>query len=142
MKINEFIVEATGNNYLYYATSLAMISGILDTGIIKTDQGTSKNPIIKTYNSKRYVESGKFPNSNNQGNTVIILLDRRAIANQYRVVNTDNRYEEVILVPKGALPIRGKIQGFYFNKPNEAYIADQSKYPWFQSVLNSPYLLN
>jgi hypothetical protein len=142
MKINEFIVEATGNNYLYYATSLAMISGILDTGIIKADQGTSKNPIIKTYNSKRYVESGKISNSNNQGNAVIILLDRRAIANQYRVVNTDNRYEEVILVPKGALPIRGKIQGFYFNKPNKDAIADKSNYPWFQSVLNSPYLLN
>ena len=40
MKINEFIVESTDNNYLYYATSLTMISGILNTGIIKADQGT------------------------------------------------------------------------------------------------------
>ena len=142
MKINEFIVESTDNNYLYYATSLTMISGILNTGIIKADQGTSKNPIIKTYNSKRYAESGKFAKSTNQGNAVIILLNRRDIANQYRIVNTDDRYEEIILVPKGALPIRGKIQGFYFNKPNEDTMTDISKYSWFQSVLNSQYLLN
>ena len=145
MKINEFIVEATGNNYLYYATAITMVSSILENGLIKANRSpisgiASNAPTVRTSNSRRYIESNRYSKSDYEYNSAIIVLDRGSIANQYKIVNT-NRYEEIILVPKGALPVRGRIKGFYFNIPNE-HVEEYSKDPWFQALLNSPYLLN
>jgi len=79
----------------------------------------------------------------------MLVLDRPSIANQYKMFSSSqgtqtfgDEYEEVIVVPKGSMPVRGKIKGFYFNPNRRNTIKDYEDVPWFTRLLNSPYLLN
>ncbi len=159
MRASEFIVEAVGNDYLYHATQPAAMLHILDKGLLKASyrpqQATiarTNAPTISTTRSRHYAESDEFIDNLNltyDGNAVILVLDRPSIANQYKMFSSSqgtqtfgDEYEEVIVVPKGSMPVRGKIKGFYFNPNRRNTIKDYEDVPWFTRLLNSPYLLN
>ena len=150
--------EAVTDNYLYHATMPAGMMRILRTGIIKaTDrpQPSTKSktqyPTISTTRSKQYAESNDFVdflNLTNDGNAVILVFDRAAVANHYKMFSTSqgtqtvgDEYEEVIVAPKGAMPIKGTLKGFYFNPRSTEEIEGYKDIPWFNELLTSPYYI-
>jgi hypothetical protein len=52
-----------------------------------------------------------------------------------------DEFEEVIVVPKGVMPIQGTMKGFYFNPRRTAEIEEFKDIPWFKELLNSPYYM-
>jgi hypothetical protein len=166
MRATEFIVEgvtealneAVGDNYLYHATMPAGIMRILRTGAIKaTDRpqpstkARTQYPTISTTRSKQYAESNEFVdflNLTKEGNAVILVFDRNAVANHYKMFGTSqgtqtvgDEYEEVIVAPKGSMPIKGTLKGFYFNPNRTGEIQEYQDVPWFNELLNSPYYM-
>ena len=156
--VAEGLDEAVGGNYLYHATMPAGMMRILRTGIIKaTDrpQSTTKSktqyPTISTTRSKQYAESNDFVdflNLTKDGNSVILVFDRTAVANHYKMFSTSqgtqtvgDEYEEVIVAPKGSMPIKGTLKGFYFNPRRTEEIEGYQDVPWFNELLNSPYYM-
>ena len=150
--------EAVTDNYLYHATMPAGMMRILRTGIIKaTDrpQPSTKSktqyPTISTTRSKQYAESNDFVdflNLTNDGNSVILVFDRNTVANHYKMFSTSqgtqtvgDEYEEVIVAPKGAMPIKGTLKGFYFNPRSTEEIEGYKDIPWFNELLTSPYYI-
>jgi hypothetical protein len=150
--------EAVTDNYLYHATMPAGMMRILRTGIIKaTDrpQPSTKSktqyPTISTTRSKQYAESNDFVdflNLPNDGNAVILVFDRAAVANHYKMFSTSqgtqtvgDEYEEVIVAPKGSMPIKGTLKGFYFNPRRTEEIEGYKDIPWFNELLTSPYYI-
>ena len=156
--VAEGLNEAVGGNYLYHATMPAGIMRILRSGIIKaTDrpQSSTKSktqyPTISTTRSKQYAESNDFVdflNLTKDGNSVILVFDRTAVANHYKMFSTSqgtqtvgDEYEEVIVAPKGSMPIKGTLKGFYFNPRRTEEIEGYQDVPWFNELLNSPYYM-
>jgi hypothetical protein len=156
--IEEGLDEAVGDNYLYHATQPGGIMRILRTGVIKASdrpQAATKSktqyPTVSTTRSKQYAESEDFVdflNLTRAGNSVIIVFDRNAVANHYKMFSTSqgtqtvgDEFEEVIVVPKGAMPIQGTMKGFYFNPKRTAEIEEFKDTPWFKELLNSPYYM-
>lgn len=154
----EGLEEAVGGNYLYHATMPAGIMRILRDGLIKASwrpqeatKAKTKYPTVSTTRSKQYAESDNFVNFLNltkDGNAAIMVFDRNAVANHYKMFSTSqgtqnvgDEYEEVIVVPKGAMPIRGTLKGFYFNPKRAAEIEEYKDFPWFKELLKSPYYL-
>ena len=152
------VSEAVTDNYLYHATMPAGMMRMLRTGIIKaTDRpqastkAKTQYPTISTTRSKQYAESNEFVdflNLTNDGNAVILVFDRNAVANHYKMFSTSqgtqtvgDEYEEVIVAPKGLMPIKGTLKGFYFNPKRTAEIQEYQDVPWFQELLNSPYYM-
>jgi|694.fasta_scaffold01084_45 hypothetical protein len=150
--------EAVTDNYLYHATMPAGIMRILRTGIIKaTDrpQPSTKSktqyPTISTTRSKQYAESNDFVdflNLTKDGNSVILVFDRTTVANHYKMFSTSqgtqtvgDEYEEVIVAPKGSMPIKGTLKGFYFNPRRTEEIEGYKDIPWFNELLTSPYYI-
>ena len=150
--------EAVTDNYLYHATMPAGMMRILRTGIIKaTDrpQPSTKSktqyPTISTTRSKQYAESNDFVdflNLTNDGNSVILVFDRNTVANHYKMFSTSqgtqtvgDEYEEVIVAPKGSMPIKGTLKGFYFNPRRTEEIEGYKDIPWFNELLTSPYYI-
>jgi hypothetical protein len=89
-----------------------------------------------------------FLNLTKDGNAVILVFDRNAVANHYKMFGTSqgtqtvgDEYEEVIVAPRGSMPIRGTLKGFYFNPKRTAEIQEYQDIPWFQELLNSPYYM-
>ena len=156
--VAEDLNEAVSDNYLYHATMPAGMMRILRTGIIKaTDrpQPSTKSktqyPTISTTRSKQYAESNDFVdflNLPNDGNAVILVFDRAAVANHYKMFSTSqgtqtvgDEYEEVIVAPKGSMPIKGTLKGFYFNPNRTEEIEGYQDVPWFNELLTSPYYM-
>lgn len=156
--VAEGLDEAVGGNYLYHATMPAGMMRILRTGIIKaTDrpQPSTKSktqyPTISTTRSKQYAESNDFVdflNLTKDGNSVILVFDRNTVANHYKMFSTSqgtqtvgDEYEEVIVAPKGSMPIKGTLKGFYFNPRRTEEIEGYQDVPWFNELLNSPYYM-
>jgi hypothetical protein len=156
--VAEDLNEAVSDNYLYHATMPAGMMRILRTGIIKaTDrpQSSTKSktqyPTISTTRSKQYAESNDFVdflNLTKDGNSVILVFDRTAVANHYKMFSTSqgtqtvgDEYEEVIVAPKGSMPIKGTLKGFYFNPRRTEEIEGYQDVPWFNELLNSPYYM-
>jgi 5'(3')-deoxyribonucleotidase len=154
----ESLDEAVGDNYLYHATMPAGLMRILKDGKMKASwrpqaatTAKTKYPTVSTTRSKQYAESDEFVNFLNltkEGNAAIMVFDRNALANHYKMFSTSqgtqnvgDEYEEVIVVPKGALPIKGILKGFYFNPKRAAEIQEYKDIPWFQELLKSPYYL-
>jgi hypothetical protein len=150
--------EAVTDNYLYHATMPAGMMRILRTGIIKaTDrpQPSTKSktqyPTISTTRSKQYAESNDFVdflNLTKDGNSVILVFDRTTVANHYKMFSTSqgtqtvgDEYEEVIVAPKGSMPIKGTLKGFYFNPRRTEEIEGYKDIPWFNELLTSPYYI-
>jgi hypothetical protein len=159
MRAKEFITEKVGPNFLYHATDPASMMRILKSGYLKatqTPQDATKArtslPTISTTRNKNHAESDMFSDMlmlTPEGNSVILILDKNAIAQRYKMFPTSqgtqtyqsDEYEEAIIVPKGTLPIQGVLKGFYFNPKRKEELASYKDVPWFQEVLNSPYLL-
>ena len=154
----ENLEEGVNDNYLYHATMPAGMMRILRTGSIKaTDRpqpstkARTQYPTISTTRSKQYAESDQFVdflNLTNDGNAVILVFDRNAVANHYKMFGTSqgtqtvgDEYEEVIVVPRGSMPIRGTLKGFYFNPNRTAEIQEYQDVPWFKELLASPYYM-
>ena len=152
------VTEAVSDNYLYHATMPAGLMRILRTGAIKaTDRpqpstkARTQYPTISTTRSKQYAESDNFVdflNLTNDGNAVILVFDRNAVANHYKMFGTSqgtqtvgDEYEEVIVAPKGSMPIRGTLKGFYFNPNRTTEIQEYQDVPWFKELLASPYYM-
>jgi hypothetical protein len=131
---------------------------ILRSGAIKASyrpqeatKARTQSPTVSTTRSKQYAESDDFVNFLNltkEGNSVIIVFDRNAVANHYKMFSTSqgtqtvgDEFEEVIVVPKGAMPIQGTMKGFYFNPKRTAEIEEFKDTPWFKELLNSPYYM-
>ena len=151
--------EGVNDNFLYHATQPAGIMRILRTGAIKASyrpQAVTKSrtqyPTVSTTRSKQYAESNEFVDFLNlppEGNAVILVLDRTAIANHYKMFSTSqgtqtigDEFEEVIVVPKGSMPIKGTLLGFYFNPKKMNEIKEYENIPWFKELFNSPYYLD
>ena len=151
--------EGVNDNFLYHATQPAGIMRILRTGAIKASyrpQAVTKSrtqyPTVSTTRSKQYAESNEFVDFLNlppEGNAVILVLDRTAIANHYKMFSTSqgtqtigDEFEEVIIVPKGSMPIKGTLLGFYFNPKKMNEIKEYENIPWFKELFNSPYYLD
>ena len=104
-----------------------------------------------TTRSKTYAESDDFVNFlnlTNEGNSVILVIDRNAVANHYKMFSTSqgtqtvgDEFEEVIVVPKGSMPVKGTLKGFYFNPARQEELKEFENIPWFKELLNSPYYL-
>jgi hypothetical protein len=158
VRSNEDLDEAVGDNYLYHATMPAGLMRILRTGVIKaTDRpqpstkARTQYPTISTTRSKQYAESNEFVdflNLTKDGNAVILVFDRNAVANHYKMFGTSqgtqtvgDEFEEVIVAPQGSMPIRGTLKGFYFNPNRTAEIQEYQDVPWFQELLTSPYYM-
>jgi hypothetical protein len=156
--VAENLEEGVNDNYLYHATMPAGLMRILRTGSIKaTDRpqpstkARTQYPTISTTRSKQYAESDQFVdflNLTNDGNAVILVFDRNAVANHYKMFGTSqgtqtvgDEYEEVIVAPRGSMPIRGTLKGFYFNPNRTAEIQEYQDVPWFQELLTSPYYM-
>ena len=150
--------EAVTDNYLYHATMPAGMMQILRTGAIKaTDRpqpstkARTQYPTISTTRSKQYAESDEFVdflNKDKDGNSVILVFDRTTVANHYKMFSTSqgtqtvgDEYEEVIIAPKGAMPIKGTLKGFYFNPRRTEEIEGYKDIPWFNELLTSPYYI-
>jgi len=157
-KMNEGLDEAVGDNYLYHATQPSGMMRILRSGFIKAShrpqeatKSRTQSPTVSTTRSKSYAESNDFVdflNLPNEGNAVIIVFDRNAVANHYKMFSTSqgtqtvgDEFEEVIVVPKGQMPIKGTMKGFYFNPKRTAEIEEFKDMPWFNELLNSPYYM-
>ena len=157
--VAEDLDEAVGDNYLYHATMPAGLMRILRTGAIKaTDRpqpstkARTQYPTISTTRSKQYAESDEFVdflNLTNDGNAVILVFDRNAVANHHKMFGTSqgtqtvgDEFEEVIVAPRGSMPIRGTLKGFYFNPNRTAEIQEYQDVPWFQELLTSPYYMD
>jgi hypothetical protein len=156
--VAEGLDEAVGDNYLYHATQPSGMMRILRSGAIKASyrpqeatKARTQSPTVSTTRSKQYAESDDFVNFLNltkEGNSVIIVFDRNAVANHYKMFSTSqgtqtvgDEFEEVIVVPKGAMPIQGTMKGFYFNPKRTAEIEEFKDTPWFKELLNSPYYM-
>jgi hypothetical protein len=156
--VAEGLDEAVGDNYLYHATQPSGMMRILRSGAIKASyrpqeatKARTQSPTVSTTRSKQYAESDDFVNFLNltkEGNSVIIVFDRNAVANHYKMFSTSqgtqtvgDEFEEVIVVPKGAMPIQGTMKGFYFNPKRTAEIEEFNDTPWFKELLNSPYYM-
>jgi hypothetical protein len=156
--MNEGLDEAVGDNYLYHATQPSGMMRILRSGFIKAShrpqeatKSRTQSPTVSTTRSKSYAESNDFVdflNLPNEGNAVIIVFDRNAVANHYKMFSTSqgtqtvgDEFEEVIVVPKGQMPIKGTMKGFYFNPKRTAEIEEFKDMPWFNELLNSPYYM-
>jgi hypothetical protein len=156
--VAEGLDEAVGDNYLYHATQPSGMMRILRSGAIKASyrpqeatKARTQSPTVSTTRSKQYAESDDFVNFLNltkEGNSVIIVFDRSAVANHYKMFGTSqgtqtvgDEFEEVIVVPKGAMPIQGTMKGFYFNPKRTAEIEEFKDTPWFKELLNSPYYM-
>lgn len=155
---SQTVTEMVSDNYLYHATQPAGMMRILRSGFIKASyrpqpatQSRTQHPTVSTTRSKHYAESNDFVdflNLDRTGNAVILVLDRDAIANRYRMFATSqgtqtvgDESEEVIVVPKGTLPLQGILKGFYFNPQRTKEIEEFKDTPWFQELLNSPYYM-
>ncbi len=159
MRADEFIIEKVGPNYLYHATDVSGIWRILKTGYLKATEkpqdatkAITNLPTISTTRNKNHAESDMFIDMlmlDKTGNSVILILDKNAIGQRYKMFPTSqgkqtyhsDEYEEVVVVPKGNMPLQGILKGFYFNPKRKEEIESYQKIPWFQEVLNSPYLL-
>ena len=156
--VAEGLDEAVGDNYLYHATQPSGMMRILRSGAIKASyrpqeatKARIQSPTVSTTRSKQYAESDDFVNFlnlTNEGNSVIIVFDRNAVANHYKMFSTSqgtqtvgDEFEEVIVVPKGMMPIQGKMKGFYFNPKRTLEIEEFKDTPWFKELLNSPYYM-
>jgi len=156
--IAEDLEEGVNDNYLYHATMPAGLMRILRTGSIKaTDRpqpstkARTQYPTISTTRSKQYAESEDFIDfldKDKDGNAVILVFDRNAVANHYKMFGTSqgtqtvgDEYEEVIVAPRGSMPIQGTLKGFYFNPRRTAEIEGYKDIPWFQELLASPYYM-
>jgi hypothetical protein len=152
------MVEGVNDNFLYHATQPAGIMRILRTGAIKASnrpqiatKAKTQYPTISTTRSKQYAESDDFVdflNLTKEGNTVILVFDRNAIANHYKMFSTSqgtqtvgDEFEEAIVVPKGAMPINGTLKGFYFNPNRQQEVKEFENVPWFKELLDSPYYM-
>ena len=131
---------------------------ILRSGEIKASyrpqeatKAKTQYPTVSTTRSKQYAESDDFVDFlhlTNEGNSVIIIFDKSKIANHYKMFSTSqgtqtvgDEFEEVIVVPKGSMPIQGTMKGFYFNPNRKAEIEEFKDLPWFNELLNSPYYI-
>ena len=156
--VAEGLDEAVGDNYLYHATQPSGMMRILRGGAIKASyrpqeatKARTQSPTVSTTRSKQYAESDDFVNFLNltkEGNSVIIVFDRNAVANHYKMFSTSqgtqtvgDEFEEVIVVPKGMMPIQGTMKGFYFNPTRTSEIEEFKDTPWFKELLNSPYYM-
>ena len=156
--VAEGLDEAVGDNYLYHATQPSGMMRILRGGAIKASyrpqeatKARTQSPTVSTTRSKQYAESDDFVNFLNltkEGNSVIIVFDRNAVANHYKMFSTSqgtqtvgDEFEEVIVVPKGMMPIQGTMKGFYFNPKRTLEIEEFKDTPWFKELLNSPYYM-
>jgi hypothetical protein len=156
--VAEELDEAVGDNYLYHATQPGGIMRILRSGAIKASyrpqeatKARTQSPTVSTTRSKQYAESDDFVNFLNltkEGNSVIIVFDRNAVANHYKMFSTSqgtqtvgDEFEEVIVVPKGAMPIQGTMKGFYFNPRRTKELEAFKEIPWFKELFNSPYYM-
>ena len=156
--VAESLDEAVGDNYLYHATHPSGMMRILRGGAIKASyrpqeatKARTQSPTVSTTRSKQYAESDDFVNFlslTKEGNSVIIVFDRNAVANHYKMFSTSqgtqtvgDEFEEVIVVPKGVMPIQGTMKGFYFNPRRTAEIEEFKDIPWFKELLNSPYYM-
>jgi hypothetical protein len=150
--------EAVDDNYLYHATQPSGMMRILRSGSIKASyrpqeatKARTQSPTVSTTRSKQYAESDDFVNFLNltkEGNSVIIVFDRNAVANHYKMFSTSqgtqtvgDEFEEVIVVPKGMMPIQSTMKGFYFNPKRTSEIEEFKDTPWFKELLNSPYYM-
>jgi pyrimidine deaminase RibD-like protein/biotin carboxyl carrier protein len=154
----EGLDEAVTDNYLYHATQPGGMMRILRSGEIKASyrpqeatKAKTQYPTVSTTRSKQYAESDDFVDFlhlTNEGNSVIIIFDKSKIANHYKMFSTSqgtqtvgDEFEEVIVVPKGSMPIQGTMKGFYFNPNRKAEIEEFKDLPWFNELLNSPYYI-
>jgi murein DD-endopeptidase MepM/ murein hydrolase activator NlpD/pyrimidine deaminase RibD-like protein len=154
----EGLDEAVTDNYLYHATQPGGMMRILRSGEIKASyrpqeatKAKTQYPTVSTTRSKQYAESDDFVDFlhlTNEGNSVIIIFDKSKIANHYKMFSTSqgtqtvgDEFEEVIIVPKGSMPIQGTMKGFYFNPNRKAEIEGFKDLPWFKELLNSPYYI-
>jgi hypothetical protein len=122
-----------------------------DTGDLVIYELSRQSPTVSTTRSKQYAESDDFVNFLNltkEGNSVIIVFDRNAVANHYKMFSTSqgtqtvgDEFEEVIVVPKGMMPIQSTMKGFYFNPKRTSEIEEFKDTPWFKELLNSPYYM-
>ena len=150
--------EAVDDNYLYHATQPSGMMRILRSGSIKASyrpqeatKARTQSPTVSTTRSKQYAESDDFVNFLNltkEGNSVIIVFDRNAVANHYKMFSTSqgtqtvgDEFEEVIVAPKGMMPIQGTMKGFYFNPKRTSEIEEFKDTPWFKELVNSPYYM-
>ena len=156
--VEKGLYEAVTDNYLYHATQPAGMMRILRSGVIKASyrpqdatKAKTQYPTVSTTRSKQYAESDDFVdflNLTREGNSVIIVFDKSKIANHYRMFSTSqgtqtvgDEFEEVIVVPKGSMPIQGTMKGFYFNPNREQEIEEFQDAPWFKELLTSPYYM-
>jgi GNAT superfamily N-acetyltransferase len=156
--VAESLDEAVGDNYLYHATQPSGMMRILRSGAIKASyrsqeatKARTQLPTVSTTRSKQYAESDDFVdflNLTKEGNSVIIVFDSNAVANHYKMFSTSqgtqtvgDEFEEVIVVPKGMMPIQGTMKGFYFNPKRTLEIEEFKDTPWFKELLNSPYYM-
>ena len=153
-----FLDEAVGGNYLYHATQPQAMMRILRSGAIKASyrpqdatKARTQLPTVSTTRSKQYAESDDFTNFlklTREGNSVIIVFDRNAVGNHYKMFSTSqgaqtegDEFEEVIVVPKGIMPVQGTMKGFYFNPKRTSEIEEFKDIPWFNELLNSRYYM-
>lgn len=155
------LFEDVGENYLYHATSPASLMRILQSGLLKAGYRsqtatTSQTdlPTISTTRNKNYAESDVFLDFlmlPPEGNSFILVLDRNRLAYRYRILSTSqgkqmegDEFEEVIVAPKGQIPIQGILKGFYINPKRVRDIFENNylEYPWFKTILASPYFMN
>jgi pyrimidine deaminase RibD-like protein len=156
--VAEDLDEAVSDNYLYHATQPGGMMRILRSGAIKASyrpqeatKAKTQYPTVSTTRSKQYAESDDFVdflNLTREGNSVIIVFDKSKIANHYKMFSTSqgtqtvgDEFEEVIVVPKGSMPIQGTMKGFYFNPNREQEIEEFRDAPWFKELLTSPYYM-
>ena len=150
--------EAVDDNYLYHATQPSGMMRILRSGAIKASyrsqeatKARTQLPTVSTTRSKQYAESDDFVdflNLTKEGNSVIIVFDSNAVANHYKMFSTSqgtqtvgDEFEEVIVAPKGMMPIQGTMKGFYFNPKRTSEIEEFKDTPWFKELVNSPYYM-
>lgn len=160
MRVYE-LFEAVGSNYLYHATSPQSLMRILKSGQLNASyrpqpitRARTSAPTISTTRNKSYAESDDFVNFLNmtqEGNVFVLILDRNSLANRYRMFSTSqgtqthgDEYEEVIVAPKGSIPLQGVLRGFYLNPKRINVLQEEGflEFPWFKIIMDSPYFLN
>jgi hypothetical protein len=167
MLISELIQEDVSSTYLYHATNCIAMMRILKAGAIAASPRSQPAtlarttlPTISVTRSRAYAEGKEFRDNlmldAGLANQCIIVMNRNTIKQRYKLFPTSQaspdipqsmtpksggEYEEVIVVPKKFMPLKGNILGFYFNPSEKQEIESFKKTPWWSIVENSPYLL-
>ena len=96
MKAKEFITEEVGGDYLYHSTGSSGLKGILSAGSIKSatgpqiaTQAQTRLPTVSTTRDWAYASGSKAQQQMNSiGRDAIIVLDRKAIENNFKTLAT------------------------------------------------------